>query len=77
MHQEISVPAKGHYWLRVGVHDRVGDRMGAVEVNLDNVNRTAPAAPAPTAAPAAKLGRPPNVTAALAFYGGCAVVFPT
>jgi VWFA-related protein len=54
MHQEISVPRKGHYWLRVGVHDRVGDRMGAVEVNLDNVNRTAAAPPASPAAPAAK-----------------------
>jgi hypothetical protein len=41
MHQEISVPIKGHYWLRVGVHDRTGGRMGAVEVNLDNVNRLA------------------------------------
>jgi len=47
MHQEISVPAKGHYWLRVGVHDRVGDRMGAVEVNLDNINRAAATTPAP------------------------------
>lgn len=38
MHQEISVPMKGHYWLRVGIHDRVGDRIGAVELNLDNVH---------------------------------------
>jgi VWFA-related protein len=38
MRQEISVPMKGHYWLRIGVHDRVGDRMGAVEVNLDNIH---------------------------------------
>jgi VWFA-related protein len=38
-HQEISVPAKGHYWLRAGAHDRTGDRMGAVEVNLDNVGK--------------------------------------
>jgi VWFA-related protein len=51
MHQEISVPIKGHYWLRVGMHDRTGGRMGAVEVNLENVNRpaslnaTTPAAP--------------------------------
>jgi hypothetical protein len=29
---------KGHYWLRVGIHDRVGDRIGAVELNLDNVH---------------------------------------
>jgi hypothetical protein len=38
MRQEISVPMKGHYWLRIGIHDRVGDRMGAVEVNLDNIH---------------------------------------
>jgi hypothetical protein len=38
MHQEISVPMKGHYWLRVGIHDRTGDRIGAVELNLDNVH---------------------------------------
>jgi VWFA-related protein len=51
MHQEISVPIKGHYWLRAGVHDRIGDSMGAVELNLDNVNRIATAA---TTAPLAK-----------------------
>ncbi len=38
MHQEISAPTKGHYWLRVGIHDRAGDGMGAVELNLDNVH---------------------------------------
>jgi hypothetical protein len=38
-HQEISVPERGHYWLRVGAHDRTGDQMGAVEVNLDNVKK--------------------------------------
>jgi hypothetical protein len=26
MHREISVPMKGHYWLRDGIHDRIGDR---------------------------------------------------
>jgi len=51
MHQEISVPMKGHYWLRAGVHDRIGDRMGAVELPLDNVKPAAePTAPTPTSA---------------------------
>jgi VWFA-related protein len=46
-HQEISVPAKGHYWLRAGAHDRTADRMGAVEVNLDNVGKaSSPVIPA-------------------------------
>jgi hypothetical protein len=36
MGQKISVPQKGHYLLRVGIHDRIGDAMGAVQVNLDN-----------------------------------------
>jgi len=52
MHQEISVPMKGHYWLRAGAHDRVGDRMGAVELSLDNVNKIAAAAAPATPAPA-------------------------
>jgi hypothetical protein len=44
-HQEVSVPAKGHYWLRIGVHDRTNNGLGAVEVNLENVKRTATATP--------------------------------
>jgi VWFA-related protein len=31
-HQEIDVPAKGNYYLRVAVHDLTSDRIGAVEV---------------------------------------------
>lgn len=53
MHQEVSVPMKGHYWLRAGIHDRVGDRMGAVEFPLDNVKPEATAA-APVSKPAVK-----------------------
>lgn len=49
MHQEISVPMKGHYWLRAGIHDRIGDRMGAVELPLDSVKPVAEStAPTPT-----------------------------
>jgi len=45
-HQEISVPAKGHFWLRTGVHDRTGDRLGSVEVDLERIQRAAVAAAA-------------------------------
>jgi hypothetical protein len=30
--QQISVPAKGEFYLRVGVHDLIGDKIGAIEV---------------------------------------------
>jgi hypothetical protein len=31
-HQEIDIPAKGDYFLRVAVHDLTSDRIGALEV---------------------------------------------
>jgi VWFA-related protein len=61
-HQEISVPVKGHYFLRAGIHDRVGDTMGSVEMDVEDVKAAAiraanaapvapkPAAPAPAPA---------------------------
>ncbi len=30
--QQIAVPAKGEFYLRVGVHDLIGDKIGAIEV---------------------------------------------
>jgi hypothetical protein len=41
-HEEISVPAKGDYFLRIVVHDVATDKMGAVEVPIDNVSKLAP-----------------------------------
>ena len=32
MRQPIDVPAKGTYFLRVGMHDPASDRVGAVEI---------------------------------------------
>jgi hypothetical protein len=32
----ISVPIKGDYFFRFGVHDKVGDRTGALEIPVDN-----------------------------------------
>jgi VWFA-related protein len=55
-HQEISVPVKGPYYLRIGVHDLIGDRVGAVEIPVASVKNLAPPAPPaanPQAAPVA------------------------
>ena len=54
--QEISVPVKGEYFLRVGVHDQNTNRVGAVEVPVYAVSKLTPWAaqtpvPAPVAAP--------------------------
>ena len=35
--QEIAVPVKGNYFLRVGVHDLESDRIGALEIPVDQV----------------------------------------
>jgi VWFA-related protein len=35
---EIAVPAKGNYFLRLGVHDTVNDRIGALEFAVDLVH---------------------------------------
>jgi VWFA-related protein len=36
--QEIAVPVKGNYFLRVGVHDVASDHIGAVEIPVDEVH---------------------------------------
>ena len=53
-HQEISVPVKGTYYLRIGLHDVIGDRVGAVEVPIASVKNLAPPTP-----PAAQPSTPP------------------
>jgi VWFA-related protein len=35
--QQIAVPVKGNYFLRVGVHDVASDHIGAVEIPVDEV----------------------------------------
>jgi hypothetical protein len=62
-HQEINVPVKGDFYIRAGIHDRIGDAMGAVEMDVNRVKalasqaaaalaKAAAAAPNPDAAPA-------------------------
>jgi hypothetical protein len=46
-HQEISVPVKGEYFLRVGLHDLSNNRVGAVEVPVTSVKDLAPLVPPP------------------------------
>jgi hypothetical protein len=37
--QEVAVPAKGNYFLRIGVHDLGDDRVGALEIAVDEVRQ--------------------------------------
>ncbi|WP_158790555.1 VWA domain-containing protein [Granulicella sp. L60] len=41
-HQEVSVPMKGEYYVRVGMHDLGSNRVGAVEVPVSTVKDLAP-----------------------------------
>ena len=50
--QQISVPAKGQYFLRIGVHDIQGDRVGSLELPIAAVAHLPP--PRHTTAPPAK-----------------------
>jgi len=38
-HQEVSVPVKGDYYLRILVHDIPTDRVGSIEVPLSAINK--------------------------------------
>ncbi len=40
--QEISVPVKGEYFLRVGIHDLTSDHVGALELPIEAVSRLKP-----------------------------------
>jgi hypothetical protein len=40
--QEISVPVKGEYYLRVGIHDLATDRVGAIELPISAVSQLPP-----------------------------------
>ena len=51
--QQISVPAKGEYYLRLGMRDIASDHVGAVELPVAMVAKL-PAVAVPLPAPAAK-----------------------
>lgn len=46
-HEEVSVPVKGHYYLRCAIHDMVSDRVGAVEIPITAVAKLEPLQPLP------------------------------
>ena len=48
--QQISVPAKGQYYLRIAVHDIQGHRVGALELPIAAVAHLSPAPPPATPA---------------------------
>jgi VWFA-related protein len=48
MKEEIAIPAKGVFFLRLGVHDKVGDQVGALEIPVDQIKLNVAAASAPT-----------------------------
>jgi VWFA-related protein len=50
--QPISVPVKGTYYLRVGIHDLPSDRVGAVEVPVASIGNQSPLAATSSAKPA-------------------------
>lgn len=41
-HQQISIPVKGEFYLRIGVHDVTADHDGAVEIPVDSVRDLKP-----------------------------------
>ena len=41
-HEEISVPLRGDYYLRIGLHDRNSNRVGAIEIPVAAVKNLAP-----------------------------------
>jgi len=52
--QQISVPAKGDYSLRIGVHDLVSDHVGALEFPISSLSNLPPPATPAAIAPASK-----------------------
>jgi hypothetical protein len=55
--QQISVPAKGEYYLRLGMRDDNADHVGALELPVAAVAKLTPASPpAPASTSGAKTG---------------------
>jgi VWFA-related protein len=53
-HQEISVPLKGDFYLRIGVHDVTADHDGAVELPVASVKDLPPVSLSPATQPLAR-----------------------
>jgi VWFA-related protein len=48
MKEEIAIPVKGNFFLRLGVHDKEGDQVGALEIPVDQIRLDVAAASTPT-----------------------------
>ena len=58
IHQEISVPVKGNYFIRTAIHDLQSDHVGAVEVPVASVAKLPPLQSAPPPSQAAPTATP-------------------
>jgi VWFA-related protein len=47
MKEEIAIPVKGNFFLRLGVHDKEGDQVGALEIPVDQIRLDVAAASGP------------------------------
>jgi VWFA-related protein len=50
-HEEISVPVKGTYFIRIGLHDLATNHIGALEVPVDSIKNLPPIATAASTEP--------------------------
>ena len=57
IHSQVSVPVKGEYYLRIGIHDLASDHIGAIEVPIAAV-KNLPPLPPPPAPPASEPASP-------------------
>ena len=57
LHQQISIPVKGTYFLRIGLRDLTGDRIGAIEVPVANF-KDLPSLPPPAVQAPISTGAP-------------------
>ena len=44
MKEEVAIPVKGNFFLRLGVHNKEGDQVGALEIPVDQINLNVPVA---------------------------------
>jgi len=47
MKEEIAIPVKGNFFLRLGVHNKEGDQVGALEIPVDQIRLDVAAASGP------------------------------
>ncbi len=48
MKEEIAIPVKGNFFLRLGVHNKEGDQVGALEIPVDQIRLDVAAVSIPT-----------------------------